>query len=148
VLVATPDGVAIATRDGEVCQHGAQDGAVDWCTEVPGANAERPHLFATSRGVVATTSRAVIAVDLEVGAPSWSLSPGGPGNVVAASGAAVVVADGGSGIVGLDAVDGTELFTVADLGEVTALAAHERWLVVGTADGRVRRIDIDTAGGG
>jgi hypothetical protein len=148
VLVATPDGVAIATRDGEVCQHGAQDGVVDWCTEVPGANAERPHLFATSRGVVATTSRAVIAVDLEVGAPSWSLSPGGPGNVVAASGAAVVVADGGSGIVGLDAVDGTELFTVADLGEVTALAAHERWLVVGTADGRVRRIDIDTAGGG
>ena len=148
VLAATPGGVALATRDGEVCQYGAQDGVVDWCTQVPGAKAERPNLFATTRGVVATTSRVVTAVDLEVGGPSWSLSPGGPGNVVAVSRAAVVMADGDGGIVGLDAIEGTELFTVVDLGEVTSLAAHERWLVVGTADGRVRRIDIDAAGGG
>jgi hypothetical protein len=83
-----------------------------------------------------------------VGAPSWSLSPGSPDNVVTVSRAAVVVADGDGGIVALDPVEGTELFSVADLGEVTALAAHERWLVVGTADGRVRRIDIDAVGGG
>ena len=148
VLAATPDGVALATRQGEVCQYGAQDGVVDWCTDVPGARDERPRLFATSRGVVATTSRAVIAVDLELGAPSWSLSPGSPGNVVAVSRAAVVTADGDGRIVGLDALDGTELFTVPHPGEVTALAAHERWLVVGTSDGRVRRIDLDAAGGG
>jgi outer membrane protein assembly factor BamB len=148
VLAATRDGVVLATRDGEVCQYGARDGVVDWCATVPGTRAERPHLFATSRGVVAATSRAVIAVDHEVGAPSWSLSPGSPDNVVTVSRAAVVVADGDGGIVALDPVEGTELFSVADLGEVTALAAHERWLVVGTADGRVRRIDIDAVGGG
>ena len=148
VLAATGDGVALATRDGEVCQHGARDGIVDWCTDVPGTSGERPHLFATSRGVLVATSRAVIAVDLEVGAPSWSLSPGSPGNVVAVSRAAVTVADGDGGIVALDPVEGTELFAVAGLGEVTALAAHERWLVVGTADGRVRRIDLDAVGGG
>lgn len=49
---------------------------------------------------------------------------------------------------GLDPVEGTELFDIDDLGDVTALAAHERWLVVGTADGRVRRIDVDAVGGG
>lgn len=148
VLAVTPEGVALATRDGEVCQYGARDGVVDWCTAVPGTGRERPHLFATSEGVVATTSRAVIAVDLEVGAPSWSLSPGSPGNVVAVSRAAVVIADGDGGIVALDPVEGTELFVVNDLGDVTALAAHERWLVVGTADGLVRRIDLDAVGGG
>ncbi|HSJ47064.1 MAG TPA: serine/threonine-protein kinase [Euzebyales bacterium] len=147
-LAATRDGVALVTRDGEVCQHGATDGVVDWCAPVPGASSQRPRLFATSNGVVAATSRAVIAVDHEVGAPSWSVSPGSPENVVAVSRAAVVVADADGGIVGLDPVEGTELFSVADLGEVTALAAHGRWLVVGTADGRVRRIDIDAVVGG
>jgi hypothetical protein len=148
VLAATPDGVALATRDGEVCRYGARDGVVDWCAAVPGTGSEGPHLFATSQGVVAATSHAVIAVDLDMGAPSWSLSPGSPGNVVAVSRAVAVVADGDGGIVGLDPVEGTELFDVDHLGDVTALAAHRRWLVVGTADGRVRRIDIDAVGGG
>lgn len=146
VLAPTAAGVVVARKDGQVCLHGSQTGAVTWCEAVPGGDAAQPWLAWTGDGLVAATPQAVLVLDGERGVPSWSVSPGGAGNLVAASDTIVVTADdaGGAGV--LDTATGERLLALSSLGEVTALAAQRRWVLIGTADGQVHRFDVDVAG--
>lgn len=143
LLAPLGDGVALATRDGEVCVYGANAGSRAWCEDVPGAADAAPVVVGTSHGVVVATPAAVVLLDREMGAPRWSVSPGSARNLVAVSRAAVVTVDGDGTVSALDTATGEEMLRVPALGAVTALAAHERWALVGTADGRIRRFDID-----
>jgi hypothetical protein len=56
-----------------------------------------------------------------------------------------VIADG-AGASLLDAATGDAVLSVSGTGEVTALAAHERWVLIGTADGLLHRFDLDASG--
>jgi serine/threonine protein kinase/outer membrane protein assembly factor BamB len=143
-LAATDRGVAVATRSGEVCLHRDGDGIVDWCADVPAADREQPLLSVTATSVIASTSRAAVALDLDDGATLWSSAPGSPANLVAVGDTAVAVADG-AGVLVLDAATGDQVLAVRDVGDVTALETWDDWVVVGTADGRVMRFDLETA---
>ncbi|MBW3605873.1 MAG: protein kinase [Actinobacteria bacterium] len=143
LVAPTSAGVAVARRDGQVCLHTSDAGAVTWCEAVPGSDAEQPWLWWTRHGLVTATPRAVVLLDGDDGVPVWSVSPGSPGNVVAASDAAVVVTDGRDRVRALDTATGDELLAVGGVGEVTVLAAHQRWLLVGAGDGQLHRFDLD-----
>jgi serine/threonine protein kinase len=143
-LAATDAGVAVSTRSGEVCHHAAADGIVDWCADVAGAGREQPRLAVTATAVVASTSRAVVALDRADGTAVWSSAPGSPSNLVAVGDQSVAVADGEGGVLVLDAATGDQALVVADVGDVTAVEVRTGWIVVGTADGRVMRFDLET----
>lgn len=146
LLAPLLNGVAVATRNGEICVYSAGTGSLAWCEAVPGSESAPPTVVENRRGVVAATPAAVVALELEMGVPLWSVSPGSPGNLVAVSDASVTMVDGDDVVTVLDAGTGDELLRVPDIGAVTALGSHDRWVLVGTADGRVRRFDIDVAG--
>lgn len=143
VLAPTATGVTVATGDGQVCFHARRGGAVRWCEPVPGSDTEQPVLQWTRRGLVVATPRSVAVVDRETGVPLWSVSPGSVGGLLAASNAVVMVGDPSGGTRVLDAATGDDVLVVSSPGDVTAFAAHERWVLIGTADGQVHRFDLD-----
>jgi outer membrane protein assembly factor BamB len=138
LLVQTAAGVVVAHDDGQVCGHAAANGVMRWCEPVPGAEAATPRLFAVAGGVVVATPEAVVALDRRTGAPRWSVSPGATGALVTAGNRAVVLADGQGQVSVLDPRDGDELLAIDDAGEVTAVATHNRRVVLATADGALR----------
>lgn len=140
-LAVLPDAVVVADHTGQVCAYDPADGALRWCRIVEGLAEQEPSIIAVGDTIVVALESTVTALALESGATRWTFdAPDALHPIVAGAGGQVVVADVKGRAHGLDLDRGFEAWRASGVGEVTALAATDDAIYIGTRDGEVARL--------